>query len=252
MECYVGRTALVTGAASGMGRVTAKLLAEEGANVVAGDINADGLKETCDEIAANGRQVLSYVLDVTDREQLKAMVQAAVERFGQIDVLMNIAGIASRENFLEFDAAMWDRMMDVNLNSVLFLTRAVAPHMIERGYGRVVSIASTAGEVVYPNLSPAYHASKAAIIQLTRYMGQELAPHGITVNALGPGVIQTPITAPSMKDPEYVKMIMERIPLKRFGQPEDVAYVALFLASEQAAYVTGQTIFVDGGMLTLR
>ncbi|MBI3089774.1 MAG: SDR family oxidoreductase [Candidatus Tectomicrobia bacterium] len=251
MERFAGRTAVVTGAASGIGRATALLLAQEGAIVIAGDINAEGVNSTCATIEASGGQALPWEVDVARRDHVEAFTQAVVDRFGRIDVLMNIAGIARRANFIDFDEAVWDRIMDVNLKGVLHLSRTVARHMVERGYGRIVSIASTAGEVVYPHLAPAYHVSKAGIIQLTRYMAQELAPHGVTVNAIGPGIIATPNTEPSISDPEYVKTAMARIPMKRWGQPEDVAYVALFLASDHAAYVTGQTLFVDGGMLTL-
>ena len=251
MERFVDQVALVTGGASGIGEAIALNLAQEGATVVTADRNDGGGKATCLEIEKLGRQAMAYEIDVSKLDQIGGMVQATIDRFGKIDVLMNVAGISPIENFIECGEVNWDRTHDINLKAVMFISQTVAKHMISRKSGAIVSIASSAGEVIFPNLGPFYHTSKAAVIQLTRYMAQELAPHGIRANAIGPGLIETPLTEESRSDVEAMAYMRTRVPMKRWGKPNDIARVALFLASEDAAYVTGQTLFVDGGMLTL-
>ena len=251
MERFSGQVGFVTGAASGIGRSIALNLAREGADVVACDVNAAGMRETCSEIEQLGRRALAQLLDVASAEQISSAVDAALGHFGKIDVLMNIAGISPKENFLDCTEESWDITHDVNLKGVMLCSQTVARHMVERKSGKIVSIASTAAEVIFPNLGPFYHTSKAGVSQLTRYMAQELAPHGINVNAIGPGTIVTPLTQPMIDNKEISGPILSRIPLQRFGQPDDIARVALFLASEDAVYVTGQTILVDGGLLLL-
>ncbi|MBI3091065.1 MAG: SDR family oxidoreductase [Candidatus Tectomicrobia bacterium] len=251
VQRFVDRVALVTGAASGIGKAIALNLAQEGADVVAADKNAAGVQATCRDIEKMGRKALPYEVDVAQFAQLGKLVQAAIDRFGKIHVLMNVAGISPKETFLTCTEALWDRTHDINLKSYMFLSQAVAPHMIKQKDGRIVSIASSAGEVVYPNLGPYYHTSKAGVIQLTRYMAQELAPHGIRVNAIGPGLIETPMTEETRRNEAVMTPLRARVPMKRWGKPEEIARVALFLASDDASYVTGETLFVDGGLLTL-
>ena len=242
---------MVTGAASGIGRATALNLAKEGADIVAGDLNGAGLQATCGEIENMGRRALAHELDVANSDQVAAFVKAALERFERIDVLMNIAGISPKQSFLDCTEEAWDRTHDVNLKGVMLCSQAVARHMVERRAGCIVSIASTCSEAVIPALGPFYHTSKAGVMQLTRYMAQELGPHGIRVNAIGPGLTETPLTEESRSFPEISEAMLSRIPMKRWGKPNDIARVALFLASDDAAYVTGQTIYVDGGILCM-
>jgi glucose 1-dehydrogenase len=244
-----GKIAVVTGAASGNGRAIALRFAEEGANVVVADVAEAGARETATQIEALGRHALTTRTDVSKRSDVENMVRQVVESLGPIDVLVNNAGVETLISFLKLAEDEWDRVLNINLKGPFLCGQAVARHMVERGVrGSIVNIASINSEVAFRGQAH-YVASKGGLRMLTRAMALELAPHGIRVNAVGPGVIDTPMTAQSLSTPEVREWMMGNIPLKRVGQPRDVANAALFLASEEASYMTGAIVFVDGGWL---
>lgn len=242
-----GRTAIITGAATGIGRGCVERFLAEGARIAALDIDAKRGQEMAAELAGRG-EVAFFACDVGMKPAVEKAVGQAIERLGGIDILVSNAGINRAADFLDMPEEDFDLVIRTNLKSVFLCGQIVGRHMAARGQGgAIVNMSSTSVIMTMGNISP-YAASKGGISSLTRSMALSLAPHGIRVNAIGPGTIVTELTkARVLKDPEQVKRIMSRTPLGRFGQPADVAAVALFLASEDAAYVTGQTLYVDGG-----
>jgi len=244
-----GKVAIVTGAGSGNGRGIALRLAEEGARVVVADVNEPGARETAVLIEAAGGQALVVRADVSRREQVEAMVEAALSRFGQLDILVNNAGVETLIPFLELPEAEWDRVLAVNLKGPFLCSQAVSREMVKAGRGgKIVNIASINSAIALANQAH-YVSSKGGLLMLTRAMAVDLAPYNINVNAVGPGVIETAMTVNSLSNPARVEMFMSRIPLKRIGQPRDIANAVLFLASDEADYVTGTILYVDGGWL---
>lgn len=244
------KVAIVTGAGSGNGRGIALRLAEESARVVVADVSERGAQETAAMIEELGRQALVVRADVSQREQVAALVSAAVDRFGQLDILVNNAGVESMAPLLELPEAEWDRVLDVNLKGPFLCTQAAAREMVKVGRGgKIVNIASICSAVALTNEAH-YIASKGGLLMLTKAMALDLAPYNINVNAVGPGVIETAMTANSLSNPERVTMFFNHIPLKRIGKPRDVANAVLFLASDEADYITGTILYVDGGWLT--
>lgn len=244
-----GKVAIVTGAAAGNGRGIALRFAEEGADVVVADVAEAGARKTAAMVEATGRRAIVTRGDVSRRSDVEAMVHQAVDTFGQVDVLINNAGVESLISFLKLTEDEWDRVLAINLKGPFLCAQAVARHMVERGIqGSIVNIGSINSEVAFRGQTH-YAASKGGVRLLTKAMAVELAPHGIRVNAVGPGVIETAMTAQSLANPEVRDWMFANIPLKRVGQPRDVANVALFLASDEASYMTGTIVFVDGGWL---
>jgi NAD(P)-dependent dehydrogenase (short-subunit alcohol dehydrogenase family) len=245
----LGKTAIVTGAAAGNGRAIALRFAEEGADVVVADVAEPGARQTARQIEDLGRQALVTGADVSRAADVQRMVRQSVDAFGHIDILVNNAGIETHAAFLDLAEEDWDRVLDINLKGPYLCAQAVARHMVEREIqGSIVNIASINSEVAFAGQAH-YVASKGGVRMLTKAMAVELAPYGIRVNAIGPGVIDTTMSAASLGKPEVREWMMDRIPLKRIGQPRDVANAVLFLASEEASYMTGTIIFVDGGWL---
>lgn len=245
------RVAIVTGAASGMGRATAHLFADEGARVVVADLGADRVGTVADEIAATHGQdaVLGVVCDMADPAQVRSLVDDAVSWGGRLDIVVNNAGVslvssAFGENS-DFERN-WAQTIDVNLTAHVRLVRAALPHLVESGDGRVVNIASTEAIVATGGLA-AYAASKAGVTGLTRSLAVELGRHGVTVNCICPGPIDTGMTA-VIPDDAKATYARRRVPLRRYGQPEEVAHMTLNLCLPSSSFVNGATIAVDGGM----
>jgi 3-oxoacyl-[acyl-carrier protein] reductase len=248
-----GKTVIVTGAASGMGRATAHLFADEGANVVVADLGADRVGVVVDEIrGAHGTdRVLGVPTDVTADTDRRALIVAAIERFGGIDVLVNNAGISRASSVFADDpsfAEAWNATLAVNLSAYAHLVRLVVPHMKDRG-GRIVNVASTEAIVATPGLA-AYSAAKHGVIGLTKSLAAELGRHGINVNAICPGPINTAMTA-AIPDESKVIYAKRKVPLRRYGEPEEVAQMTLSACLPAASFLNGASIVVDGGMTIL-
>ncbi len=241
------KVALITGSAQGIGREIAFVFAREGADVVISDINLEKAAKTSAEIAALGRKSLGLELDVTAYAKVEEAINKILDKFGKVDILVNKAGITRDGLLLRMSEADWDAVINVNLKGTFNCTKAVSKLMIKQHSGRIINIASIIGIIGNPGQAN-YSASKAGIIALTKTTAKELASRNINVNAVAPGYIQTEMTA---KLPEELKQkMLALIPLNKLGSPADVANVCLFLASEESGYITGQTIVVDGGMVT--
>jgi len=243
-----GKTALITGASRGIGRAIAIGLAGAGVDVAINARSADALEETRSAVEALGRRALLVPADVTDRDAVIAMVTGAIDELGQLDIVVNNAGGTSfMVPFTDLRFSGWDKVMALNTSSVVHVCQAVGPHLLERGSGSVINVASIAGLGGTPALSP-YGASKAAVISLTRSLAMEWAHAGVRVNALCPGWTATDLNAGVREDPEVAKKLVERVPLQRWGAAEEMVGPALFLASDASSYVTGQALAVDGGL----
>jgi 3-oxoacyl-[acyl-carrier protein] reductase len=244
--CLKGKVALITGGARGIGKAIAMLFAQEGSDIVVGDVNREEAEKTCLEIEALGRKTLALELDVTHYDKVEEAVNKILDKLTKVDILVNNAGITKDNLLLRMSEAEWDAVLNVNLKGSFNCMKAVSRPMIKQRYGRIINIASIIGLI--GNTGQAnYSASKAGIIALTKTAAKELASRNINVNAVAPGFIETEMTARLPQDiREKMKAV---IPLKQFGSPLDVAGVCLFLASKESSYITGQTIVVDGGMV---
>jgi NAD(P)-dependent dehydrogenase (short-subunit alcohol dehydrogenase family) len=243
---FVDTVAIITGAGQGIGRALALGFAAEGAKVVATDVEAANAEETARLVETRGGTAIGLAVDVSSGDQARGMVATTVERFGQVDVLVNNAGVFPRASALELDEATWDLVIDVNLKGTFLCSQAAARAMVERGKGgRILSVASASAFRFTPR-GTHYAASKAGIVAYTRNLAVELAPHRITVNALAPGLTDTAQPRYGMTE-EQIADAASLIPLGRLAQPEDMLPTALFLCSDEAGYITGQTHHVNGG-----
>ncbi len=240
------KNAIVTGSARGIGKAIAIKLAEEGANVVIVDVNYEAALETTEEIKKMGRKSFAIKVDVTKYEEVEAMIEKTKTEWGSVDILVNNAGITKDNLILKMTPEDFDLVIDINLKGVFNGIKAVFPVMMKQKSGKIINIASVIG--LMGNVGQAnYAASKGGVIALTKTAAKELAQRGVCVNAVAPGYIQTPMTD---KLPDNVKEeILKLVPMRKMGQPEDVAKAVLFLASPDSDYITGQTITVDGGMV---
>jgi NAD(P)-dependent dehydrogenase (short-subunit alcohol dehydrogenase family) len=244
-----GKAVIVTGGGSGIGRGVALRFAQEGARLVIADVNVSAAEETVAMIKDISGDANAAQTDVSRKAEVDSMVSRSVECFGQIDILVNNAGVSGEVPFLDMDEAEWDRVLAVNLKGAFLCGQAVARAMVQAGTGgKIVNIASVNAEVAGTGLAH-YCSSKGGLRMLTKVMALELAPYKINVNAVAPGIIETPLTASSLADPGRRQSLMAHVPWGRVGRPEDVADAVLFLASDQADFVTGTTLFVDGGWL---
>lgn len=240
------QVAIVTGGAQGIGKAVAFTLAEAGASIVVGDLNEEVARKTAQDIEEKGRRAIAVKVDVGDADSVDSMIERTLDSFSRIDILINNAGITRDSLLIRMGEEQWDTVMKVNLKGVFNCTRAAAKVMIKQRSGRIVNISSIVGLIGNPGQSN-YAAAKAGIIGLTKSVARELAPRGITVNAVAPGFIETDMTSDL---PEKAKeAFLSAIPLGRAGSPEDVARVVSFLVSDDATYMTGQTLHVDGGMV---
>lgn len=242
-----GQVAIVTGAASGMGRATARLFADEGAKVAALDLNADPLNAVVAEICEAGGSAAAWSVDVADGAAVRRVVAEIVQRFGGVDILVNNAGVSlpAPISMDGYDEA-WARTLAVNLTAYTHLVRACLPYLTAHGHGRIVNIASTEGVGATAMISP-YTSSKHGVIGLTRGLAVELGAQGVTVNCVCPGPINTGMTA-GIPDDAKDKFARRRVPLRRYGEPEEVAHATLSLVLPAASYINGATLVVDGGM----
>src|SRR6266481_3601199 len=244
-----GKVALVTGTSRGLGQSFARALAKAGADLVITNRYAESLTPFQKEIEALGRKALPLALDVRDFESIQAMVASALAHYGKIDILVNNAGCNVRKPAVDVTWDDWNLILDTNLRGTFFVAQAVARHMIEKKYGRIINVGSVTCVAGYAGLGP-YGASRGGVKQLTMSLADDWGPHGITVNCLAPGWFKTKQNAVMYENKEWVEYLCDRIPLKRPGQPQDLEGAVVFLASDASAYVTGQTLLVDGGIST--
>jgi NAD(P)-dependent dehydrogenase (short-subunit alcohol dehydrogenase family) len=242
-----GRVALVTGGNRGLGFAMARALAEAGADVVLTSRDEERAQESAKELAdSTGRRTLGLAVDVTNAQQVEDMVQRVRREFGRLDILVNNAGINVRKPIEDFDEASWDAVQATNLKAPFLCARAVGPIMKEQRYGRVINVASMLGLVALPERI-AYCSSKGGVIQLTRVLALEWAKHNVTVNALCPGPFATEINTPVLSNPEANQFFLNHIALGRWGQPQELGGVIVFLASQASSFMTGSALVVDGG-----
>ena len=242
------RVAIVTGASGGNGQAIAKAMAEEGAKVVVADILEQQGLETVKEISNAGLQAVFVKVDVSDSSEITTAVKTVLDQFGRIDILVNNAGVPLIENFHEGDEQHWDKVIAVNLMGVMVFTHSVLPGMIERKYGKIINIASTAAILAGPR-QVVYSASKGGVVAFTRSLAAEMARHHINVVGINPGFIITPMSEKGREMmPGYFAKVESNIPWGRPGIPEDVAKLAVFLASDDSEYITGQCITIGGGL----
>lgn len=244
-----GKVAIVTGSATGIGRACAMGMAREGAAVTIDYIgSADDANQVVAEIEKNGGKALAVEADVTNQDQMQNLVDQTVQTFGRLDIMQNNAGYEKKIPFLDMPLDVYRRVIDINLTGTWIGSQIAARQMVKQGDGgRIINTSSIHEEITMPTNAP-YCAAKGGIRMLMRTIAVELAPHKITVNNIAPGAIFTPIDADIEANPELENQLMSEIPLRRWGQPEEIANLAIFLASDDASYITGATYFIDGGM----
>ncbi len=245
------KVAIITGARRGMGRTHAIILAKAGAKVVVSDISLEDCEKVVAEIEKEGGEALAIKCDVSKKKEVDEMIEKTIKKFGKVDILVNNAGICQFKPFLELTEEEWDRTLDINLKGYFLCAQAAAKEMVKQKSGVIINIASIAmGQVGVGFATLAHYcASKGGIVAMTETLALELAPYNIRVNAVAPGLIDTPMVDSVKQDPKAMEGILGRVPLRRAGEPEEVSNLVLFLASDESSYITGSTVAVDGGWL---
>jgi 3-oxoacyl-[acyl-carrier protein] reductase len=247
-DYFAGKTIIITGAGSGIGRATALIFARERANVVCADINEDAARATAEQVNGAGSQALALKVDVTSRAQVDAMVTRAISAFGRVHFLFNSAGAAIRRaKFLEIDDALLQKTFELNVNGTLYGMQAVLPHMLKNKEGVIVNMASMAHRRGGPGSSVHYAAAKGAVVSMTMGVAREFATQGIRALSISPGPIQTPFQDAAQSSPELVQRFLEDVPMKRFGEPEEIGELVLFMCSDACSFMTADTVYVNGG-----
>ena len=247
-DYFARKTIMITGAASGIGRATALIFAREGANVVCADIDQDGARHTVDQVSAQGVKALALKTDVTSRAQVEALVRQAIDAFGTIHFQFNSAGSALRRSkFLDIDDALLEKTLALNLKGTFYGMQAVLPHMLEQKLGVIVNMASMAHKRGGPNTSVHYAAAKGAVVSMTLGVAREFAAQGIRCLSISPGPIRTPFQDAAQTSPEIVKRFLDDVPMRRFGEPEEIGELVLFMCSDACHFMTGDTVMANGG-----
>jgi len=245
------KVAIITGARQGMGRTHALTLARAGAKVVVSDISLEDCEKVVKEIKKNGGKAIAIKCDVAKKTEVDEMIEKAVEKWGKIDILVNNAGICQFKPFLELTEEEWDRTLNINLKGYFLCAQAAAKEMVKQKKGVIINIASIAMGQLGVGFSTLTHytASKGGIVGMTETLALELAPYNIRVNAIAPGMIDTPMVVSLKQDPKTMEATLARVPMRRAGSPQEVSNLVLFLASDESSYMTGSTVVIDGGWL---
>jgi 3-oxoacyl-[acyl-carrier protein] reductase len=247
-DYFAGKTIIITGAASGIGRATALIFAREKANVVCADIDENGVKETAERINAIGSQALALTIDVTKRAAVADMVQLAIDGFGSVQFLFNSAGAAIRRaRFLEIDDDLFDRTFDLNVKGTLYPMQAVLSHMLANKFGVIVNMGSMSHRRGGPGSSVHYAAAKGAVVTMTMGVAREFATQGIRALSISPGPVRTPFQAAASSSPDLVQRFLDDVPMKRFAEPEEIGELVLFMCSDACEFMTADTVYVNGG-----
>jgi 3-oxoacyl-[acyl-carrier protein] reductase len=247
-DYFAGKTIVITGAGSGIGRATALIFAREGANVVCADLNEAGARETADAVNGKGSQALAVTADVTKRAQVDDMVKRALDAFGRVEFLFNSAGAALRRaKFLDIDDDLFERTFDLNVKGTFYGMQAVLPHMLANKFGVIVNVASMALRRGSPGSSVHYAAAKGAVVTMTMGVAREFAGQGIRCISISPGPIRTPFAAAAQSSPELLQKFLADIPMGRFGEPEEIGELVLFMCSDACPFMTADTVYVNGG-----
>ncbi|MBV9261270.1 MAG: SDR family oxidoreductase [Pseudolabrys sp.] len=247
-DYFNGKTIVITGAASGIGRATALIFAREGANVVCADVNEDGVKDTAEKVNEIGSQSLALSIDVTSRAAVNNMIELTLNGFGRVDFLFNSAGAAIRRSkFLEIDDELIEKTFDLNFKGTFYAMQAVLPHMLKNKAGVIVNVASMAVKRGGPNTSVHYAAAKGAVNSMTLGVAREFAKDGIRCLSISPGPINTAFAKAAASSPELIKRFLEDIPMGRFGEPEEIGELVLFMCSDACKFMTADTVYVNGG-----